>query len=130
MEIESAKGRVTLAKDGDRWKITAPQALTADQVEAGAVLFKLRDLRAQSFLSDDASGIPRYLAKPTVRVNITEQGAPAPRTVLLAPSPEKRGGAPTAYPALAGPGPGVRLCGQRPPPPPPPAPPPPPPPPP
>ena len=112
IEIESPKGTVTLAKDGDRWKITAPQALTADQVEAGAVLFKLHDLRAQSFLSDDASGIPRYLAKPTVRVKITEQGAPAPRTVLLAPSPEKRGGAPTAYAAVAGQGPVVLVDGK------------------
>jgi hypothetical protein len=112
IEIESAKGAVTLAKDGDRWKITAPQALAADQVEAGAVLFKLRDLRAQAFLTDDASGIPRYLGKPTVRVNITEQGAAAPRTVLLAPSPEKRGGAPSAYAAVAGQGPVVIVDGR------------------
>jgi Domain of unknown function (DUF4340) len=112
IEIESPKGAVTLAKDGERWKITAPQALTADQVEAGAVLFKLRDLRAQAFLTDDASGISRYLAKPTVRVSITEQGAPAPRTVLLAPSPEKRGGAPSAYAAVAGQGPVVLVDGK------------------
>jgi hypothetical protein len=112
IEIESAKGAVTLAKDGERWKITAPQPLAADQVEAGAVLFKLRDLRAQAFLSDDASGIPRYLAKPTVRVNITEQGASAPRTVLLAPSPEKRAGAPSAYAAVAGQGPVVLVDGK------------------
>src|SRR5215831_144161 len=112
IEIESPKGAVTLAKDGDRWKITAPQALPADQVEAGAVLFKLRDLRAQAFLSDDASGIPRYLAKPTVRVNITEQGASAPRTVLLAPSTEKRGGASSAYAAVAGQGPVVLVDGK------------------
>ena len=112
IEIESPKGAVTLAKDGDRWKITAPQALAADQVEAGAVLFKLRDLRAQGFLTDDASGIPKYLAKPTVRVNITEQGAAAPRTVLLAPSPEKRGGAPSAYAAVAGQGPVALVDGR------------------
>jgi hypothetical protein len=112
IEIESPKGTVTLAKDGERWKITAPQALAADQVEAGAVLFKLQDLRAQAFLSDDAAGIPRYLAKPTVRVSVTEQGAPAPRTVLLAPSPEKRGGAPSAYAAVAGQGPVVLVDGK------------------
>jgi hypothetical protein len=112
IEIESPKGAVTLAKDGERWKITAPQALAADQVEAGAVLFKLRDLRAQAFLTDDATGIPRYLAKPTVRVSITEQGAPAPRTVLLAPSPEKRGGAPSAYAAVGGQGPVVLVDGK------------------
>jgi hypothetical protein len=112
IEIESPKGTVTLAKDGDRWKITAPQALAADQVEAGAVLFKLRELRAQAFLTDDASGIPRYLAKPTVRVNIIEQGASAPRTVLLAPSTEKRGGAQSAYAAVAGQGPVVLVDGK------------------
>jgi hypothetical protein len=112
IEIESPKGTVTIAKDGDRWKITAPQALAADQVEAGAVIFKLRDLRAQAFLTDDASGIPRYLAKPTVRVNITEQGASAPRTVLLAPSTEKRGGSPSAYAAVAGQGPVVLVDGK------------------
>ncbi len=76
------------------------------------MLFKLRDLRAQAFLTDDASGIPRYLGKPTVRVNITEQGAAAPRTVLLAPSPEKRGGAPSAYAAVAGQGPVVIVDGR------------------
>jgi Domain of unknown function (DUF4340) len=112
IEIEGPKGAVTLAKDGERWKITAPQALTADQAEAGAVLFKLRDLRAQAFLTDDASGIPRFLAKPTVRVSITEPGASAPRTVLLAPSPEKRGGAPSAYAAVAGQGPVVLVDGK------------------
>src|SRR5437867_6587859 len=112
VEIESLKGAVTLAREGERWKITAPEALPADQVEAGAVLFKLRELRAQAFLTDDASGVPRYLAKPTVRVTIGEQGAPAPRTLLLAPSPERRGGAPTAYAGLAGRGPVVLVDGK------------------
>src|SRR5258706_14045356 len=58
IEIESPKGTVTIAKDGDRWKITAPQALAADQGEAGGVPFKLRDLRAQAFLTDRAPGVP------------------------------------------------------------------------
>ena len=112
LEIESPKGTLTLAQENGRWKITAPEALPADQVEAGAVLFKLRELRAQAFLSEDAAGVPRYLAKPTVRVTISEQGAPAPRTLLLAPSPERRGGAPTAYAGLAGRGPVVLVDGK------------------
>ena len=112
LEIESPKGAVTLAQENGRWKITAPEALPADQVEAGAVLFKLRELRAQAFLSEDAAGVPRYLAKPTVRVTISEQGASAPRTLLLAPSPERRGGAPTAYAGLAGRGPVVLVDGK------------------
>jgi len=112
LDIESPKGPVTLVRENDRWRIIAPAALPADQVEAGAVIFKLRELRAQAFLTEDAAGISRYLAKPTVRVSVTEQGAPAPRTLLLAPSPERRGGAPTAYAGLAGRGPVVLVDGK------------------
>jgi hypothetical protein len=112
IEIESPKGAVTLAQENGRWKITAPEALPADQVEAGAVLFKLRELKAQAFLTDDAAGIPRYLAKPTVRVSIGDPGTPAARTLLLAPSPERRGGAATAYAGVVGRGPVVLVDGK------------------
>jgi len=112
IDLESPKGTVTLARQGGRWRITAPEALPADQVEAGAVLFKLSELRAQGFLSDDASGIARYLAKPTVRVTLAREGAAAPTTLLLAPSPEKRGGRPSAYAAVAGTGPVVLVEGK------------------
>ncbi|MEX2147335.1 MAG: DUF4340 domain-containing protein [Candidatus Rokuibacteriota bacterium] len=104
LEIDSPRGTVTLAREDDRWRIVAPQALPADQVEAGAMLVKLRGVRAVGFLTDDASGIPRYLAKPDVRVTLTQEGAP-PTTLLLAPSKETREGAPSAYAALAGTGP-------------------------
>jgi hypothetical protein len=107
IEVESPKGRVTLARDKGTWKITAPETLPADQTEAGAILFKLRDLKAQGFLSEDASGIGRFLAKPEVRVSITEEGATPPKTLLIAPSPERRGGQPSAYAAIAGRGPVV-----------------------
>jgi Domain of unknown function (DUF4340) len=106
VDVESPKGSVTLTRDKDRWSITAPQALPADQVEAGAMLTRLREVRAQAFLSDDASAIPRVLAKPTVKLTLTEQGRP-PTTVLLAPSSEQRGGAASAYAAVAGRGPVV-----------------------
>ena len=113
LEIQSPKGAVTAAreKDKDQWALTAPQALTADQVEVGAILTKLRDLRAQGFLAEDAAGIPRYLPKPQVRVTLTEQGGNA-TTVLLAPSPETRGGAPMAYAAIEGKGPVVLVDGK------------------
>jgi hypothetical protein len=111
VELESPKGAVTAAREKDQWALVAPQPLPADQVEVGAILTKLRDLRAQGFLSDDASGIPRYLAKPQVRVTLTEQGGAA-TTVLLAPSSETRGGAPMAYAAVAGKGPVVLVDGK------------------
>jgi hypothetical protein len=111
-DIEGPKGQVTVARDKDGWKITAPEALAADQVEAGAVLTRLQGLRAQGFLSDDASGIPRYLAKPEVKITLHADGAPAPITVLFAPAPDRRGGQPTAYAAVAGQGPVVLVDGK------------------
>ena len=104
VDVESPKGMVTVAREGDRWKITAPEALQADQLEAGGILFKLRELRAQAFLTDDASGIAKYLANPEVKVTVTQKDG-SPFTVLLAPSPERRGGQPSAYAAVAGRGP-------------------------
>ena len=111
VDVESPKGVVTLVKDKDRWSITAPEALPADQVEAGALLARLRELRAQAFLSDDASAVPRFLPKATVKLTLTEQGG-APTTVLLAPSTERRGGQPSAYAAVAEKGPVVLVEGK------------------
>jgi hypothetical protein len=107
IQVESPRGAVTLVREGDRWMIAQPEALPADQVEAGAVLMRLRGLRAQSFLAEDAAGIRRYLARPEVQATLTLEGAPAPLAVLLAPSPETRNGQPMAYAAVAGRGPVV-----------------------
>jgi hypothetical protein len=112
IDIESGKGVVTVAKEGDQWRITAPEALPADQVEAGAVLFKLKELKAQAFLSEDGSLIPRLLGKPEVRVTLTQDGVKEPTTVLFAPSTEKRGGKPSAYAGIAGRGPVVLVDAQ------------------
>jgi hypothetical protein len=111
LEIESPRGAVTAVREGEQWRITAPEALPADPVESGAVLMKLKGLKALAFLSDDASGIGRYLGRPEVRATLTLAGAPAPLTILLSPSPEKRGGAATAYAAVVGRGPVVLVDG-------------------
>ena len=112
LDIESPKGQVTVTREKDVWKIVAPEALAADQVEAGAVLSQLQGLRAQGFLSDDASGIARFLAKPEVKITLHQDGTPAPTTILLAPSPDRRNGQPTAYAAVAGTGPVVLVDGK------------------
>src|SRR5262249_61205421 len=54
IDVESPKGAVTLAREKDRWTITAPQALPADQVEAGALPCGFRGPGAAGLLSDDA----------------------------------------------------------------------------
>jgi Domain of unknown function (DUF4340) len=111
LQLDSPRGQLTLTREGDRWKIVKPEALPADPVEAGAVLMRLKALRASAFLSDDASGIPRYLGRPEVRATLTLEGQTTPLTLLLAPSPDKRGGQPTAYAAVAGRGPVVLVEG-------------------
>jgi hypothetical protein len=103
VDIASEKGPVTLARDKDRWRITAPEALPADQVQIGSLLSRLRDMRSQGFVAEDASGIQKYLAKPAARITLTT--AEGSQVVLLAPSPDKRGGQPSAYAAIAGRGP-------------------------
>jgi hypothetical protein len=111
IELSSGKGEVTLVREDNRWRITGPEALPADQTEAGAILFKLKELKAQAFLSDDASAAPRYLARPDVKVTVTEQGG-AVKTLLLASSSEQRGGRPSAYAGVPDRGPVVLVEGK------------------
>jgi hypothetical protein len=105
LDVESPKGRVTLVRENDRWRIEAPQAVAADQVEAGGLLVTLQNLRAQAFLGEDAAAIPRFLARPEVKVTVTDAGGP--KSLLLAPSPERRAGQGMAYAAVADRGPVV-----------------------
>ena len=109
LEVESPQGPVTLVRENDKWRLTAPQALAADQVEAGSLLVKLGNLRAQAFLGEDAAAIPKFLARPEVKITVTD--AEGAKTLLLAPSPERRGGQAMAYAAIAGRGPVVLVDG-------------------
>jgi hypothetical protein len=112
VELESPRGTVTAVRDPDnKWRLTSPEAVPADAVEVGGLLMRLKGLRALGFLSDDAVGIGRYLARPEVRATLTIEGQSAPLTVLLAPSPDKRIGATSAYAGVAGQGPVVLVDG-------------------
>lgn len=111
IEIESPKGAVTVAREDNRWVIVAPERLSADQTEVSALVGRVLELRAQGFLTDDASGIPRYLGRPQVKVTVTTEGDRR-HTVLLAPSPERRGGDPSAYAGVPDSGP-VALVAAR-----------------
>ena len=105
VEIESARGAVTLAKDGNAWKITAPEPWKADGGAVSNLLWTLRDLRASGFLAEGAAEVSRYLSRPDVTVRIWEEGAKAPKTLLVKASSERRGGAPAAVAAVEGQGP-------------------------
>ncbi len=105
LELESPKGKVTLAKEGEKWRITAPEPLKADDGEVGGLLFKLREMRATGFLGEGPGAIDRYLGKPEVKISLREQGATGAKILLLGPSPDKRSGRAMAYAAVAGQGP-------------------------
>jgi len=105
LEVESPRGKVTLTKEGEKWRITAPEPLAADDGEVSGLLFKLREMRAAGFLGEGPASIDRYLAKPAVRISLREQGATAAKTLLVSPSPEKRRGRPMAYAGVVGKGP-------------------------
>jgi hypothetical protein len=105
VELEGPRGPVVIEKDGIGWKLTAPEPLKADTGAVNNVLWKIRDLRAAGFLDEDAAAIPRYFAKPALTVKVWEEGVKEPKVLLLAPSPEIRGGQPAAVAAVAGRGP-------------------------
>src|SRR5712691_5766909 len=90
VDVEGPRGAFTIVREGDRWKLSQPEALPTDQLEAGALVMNVRNLRAQAFLSDDASGLARYVGHPQVKITLSEKDGP-PTTVLLAPSTETRG---------------------------------------
>jgi hypothetical protein len=105
VQVDSARGTVTLEKDGSTWKITAPEALKADSTAVSNLLWRIRDLRATGFVGETPEEAARLLGKPEVTVRIWEEGAKEPKTLLVRPFSEKRGGTPAAVAAVEGKGP-------------------------
>jgi hypothetical protein len=101
VELESPKGKVSLALQDGQWRITAPVALRADEGAMSDVLWKARDLRATEFLAEPGGRLAAYgLDRPRVRLSVWEKDAKEPRTLLLAPAREKD----RAYATVAAPG--------------------------
>jgi hypothetical protein len=90
VELESPKGKVALALQDGKWRITAPVALRADEGAMSQVLFKARDLRARDFVTEDAKRLAAYgLDKPQIRISVWEKEAKEPKILLLGPAREK-----------------------------------------
>jgi hypothetical protein len=100
VELESPKGKVALAQQDGKWRITAPVALAADEGAVSQLLYKARDLRAREFVAESAARLAAYgLDKPAIRLTVWEKEAKEPRTLLLGPAREKD----RAYAATQGP---------------------------
>lgn len=92
VELESPRGKVTLALEAGAWRITAPVALKADEGAMSNLLWKARDLRAKEFVAEDAKRLVQWgLDHPQVRLSVWEKDAKEPRTLLLAPAKGKDG---------------------------------------
>ncbi len=90
VEVESPKGKVALAIQDGKWRITAPVALRGDEGAVSEWLFKARDLRARDFVAEDGKRLAAYgLDKPHVRLTVWEKEAKEPKVLLLAPAREK-----------------------------------------
>jgi hypothetical protein len=101
VEIESPKGKVALALQDGKWRITAPVTLPADEGAMSQVLSKARDLRARDFVSDDPKRLAAYgLDKPQVRITVWEKEAKEPKILLLSAAREPD----RAYATVAGQG--------------------------
>lgn len=107
VEVDGPRGPVVIERDGTGWKITAPEVLKADSGAVNALLWSIRDLKASGFLGETAADVSRLVKKPEVAVKIWEEGAAEPKTLLLEPSAEVRGGKPAAIAAVEGHGPVV-----------------------
>lgn len=112
VELVHGPAAVTIEKDGTGWKLTAPEALKADSSAVTGFLWKIRDLRALGFLAEAPAEAPRFLSRPEVTVRLWEEGAKAPKTLLLQSSSERRGGMPVAVAAVQGEGPVVLVEGK------------------
>jgi hypothetical protein len=90
VELESPKGKVALALQDGKWRITAPVMLRADESAVSQLLFRARDLRARDFVAEDAKRLAAYgLDKPAIRLSVWEKETKEPKTLLLAPAREK-----------------------------------------
>ena len=112
VEVDHGKDVIVIQKDGAGWKLTAPEALRADSGAVTQLLWKVRDLRALAFLSESPGDAARFLSRPEVVVKLWEAGAKEPKSLLLQPSAEKRGGKPTAVAAVQGEGPVMLVEGK------------------
>jgi len=85
-DLESPKGgRHARAREGSAGRSRRRRRLPADQVEAGALLDAgCASCARRDFLSDDASAVPRVLAKPTVKLTAHRAGQAADHGVARA----------------------------------------------
>jgi hypothetical protein len=106
VELESPKGKLTLALEDGLWRIAAPVQLKADQTTAVEVMSRVQELRAKEFVDEGGKPLARFgLDRPQIRVVVWEKEAKEPKALLLAPAREKD----LAYATVSGGGPSAPI---------------------
>ena len=113
VELESPKGKVALAFEGNAWRLAAPAALAADDTAVSQLIFGARNLKAREFVAEDAVRLAQFgLDRPSVRLSVWEKDAKDPKTLLLGPAKEKDLAYATVVGVGAGGGPVVLVEGR------------------
>ncbi len=69
---------ITVAKDGEKWKLVAPVAVPADGNEIDSLLTALENLEIDEVVVENATDLKQFgLDSPKNTVSVTEAGAPA-----------------------------------------------------
>lgn len=75
---------IELAK-GEQWEIVKPVKARADEWRASGLVRQVADLKAKEFAAEPATDLTTYgLDKPSVRLELWEKDAKAPKTLALA----------------------------------------------
>ena len=69
---------ITLAKDGEKWKLTTPVTVPADANEVDSLLTTLENLELDEVVAENATDLKQFgLDAPKNSVSVTQAGAPA-----------------------------------------------------
>jgi Domain of unknown function (DUF4340) len=84
--------QIVLKKDGNDWRITAPQSFAADQSVVSGVVSALANLDSQRLVEDHASDLNPYgLSDPSLAVSVTEKNNKSQQVLLGDATPTGNG---------------------------------------
>lgn len=87
-EVQLARGSdapvLLQRQEGDTWQLTAPVSAKADDQHVRGILQRLRDVKIQAFITEDATDLAAYgLQTPALHVSLRLGQDRAPLTLLL-----------------------------------------------
>jgi hypothetical protein len=92
IQIIAAGQELTLARTGGVWRVTAPQAIAAEDSEVSRLLEQLTGLSVQQFIADVPTDLEKFgLATPAVTVSLQGQGTNVLAQLLVGGADDSNG---------------------------------------